>query len=427
MPRLHLAAVLIVFSVLGLACSQTTDPTRNPSDGSRDFQGSVDPSARTFLLESIDSTTVTGVRIRVDLLGSNLEVNPETFEVALDVRVRNAGEVALYAPGEIVIHDMNPSTVWPENADRTECLPTMRPGLDSRLCLFAFDYSRLLGDDGVLSSGETSAAKRWRFKDPGLVGFSFGAAARFGLSPDRPRIEGTVFADVNANGHRDLGEPGFGGGMITANGPGLDSLSIQVPEDGHFMFPVTESGLYTLLASPPPTFAAVHATTPNPLQILLPLGTDGVPESYLHADFGFANDMPPPPQDAQPVGFWDGPEDSLSQDPYSLLDVHQDGTILELRVGYSGCQPEHAFGLFMLDGFVFRRCLPCPPLANIVLSHDGRGEMCLAYFERTLRYDLAPILRRYKELYGQEQQIEISYRTWNGDVHTFLIGPVTAG
>ena len=300
----HIALLCFAaFSFVSLACSDDNDP--GPTDGSRDFQGSIDPNSGTFLLQSIDSTTVDGVRIHVDLIGSDLEIDPQTSTVALSVSVRNSGNVSLYAPGEIVIHNLVPTTVWPVNADRTDCLPMIRPGIDSRGCRFAFDYSALLGDDGILSPSETSAAKRWRFKDPNLVGFSFGAAARFGLGPDRPRIEGVVFSDKNANGHRDPDEMGFGGGTIQVNGPGLDSVMIRVPEDGHYAFPVSQPGLYNLLATPPPTFAPVRPTTPNPLQILLPPGPGGLPESYLHADFGFANDdLPVRPE---PIGFWDGP------------------------------------------------------------------------------------------------------------------------
>jgi hypothetical protein len=412
--RHSIFALLAASSILGLACSDGTDP--NPADGSRDFQGSIDPGSKTFVLESIDSTT-NGVRVRVDLLGSNLEVDPESSIVALDVRVRNSGDVALYAPGEILIHHLDPCIVGPENADRSDCLPCMSI---CPCCTYAYDYSALLGDDGILSPNETSGAKRWRFKDPNLNAFSFAAQARFGLDPDRPRIEGTVFSDLNENGHRDPGEPGAGGVTITVNGPGLDSLVVQVGEDGHYMFPVAEAGLYTLLAVPPPTFAPVHSTTPNPLQILLPPG-----ESYLHADFGFANDELPvlPP----PVGFWDGPADSLALDPYHLISVHQIGPILELKVAFSGCSADQPFALFMLDGFIFRRCLECPPLANLVLSHDSRGEMCEAYFEKTLRYDLTPILARYERLYGREDRIEVLFKDSNGGLHSFFIGPVTAG
>ena len=419
MVRRSALLLLSAVSVFGLACSDNGDPG-NSGDGSRDFQGSIDPSAGTFVLESIDSTTVDGVRIRVDLIGSNLEVDPESSVVALDVRVRNSGNVALYAPGEIVVHHLSPPTVSVMNADRTVCLraSSSLPGG----CWYGFDYSGLLGDDGILSPEETSGAKRWRFNDPELVGFSFGAEAKFGLGPDRPRIEGTVFADVNTNGHFDSGEQGSGGGHILVNGPETDSLVVQVPPDGHFAFPIAHAGLYTLLAVPPPTFAPVHATTPNPLQVLLPEG-----ESYLHADFGFANDMPPPPGDVVPVGFWDGPPDSLPHDPYGLKDVHLEGTVLVIRVGFSGCSPDQPFMLFMMGSFMERDCYPdfCPPIALVALAHDSRGEMCEAYWERTLRYDLNPILDRFVRTYGHGGQVVVHFVDFEGHAHDFVIEAVT--
>src|SRR5262245_17298591 len=97
-------------SFLGIACTDNGDPGSNPGDGTHDFQGSIDPNAQTFVLQSMDAT-VDGVRVRVDLIGSNLEVDPESSVVALDVRVRNSGNVALYAPAEIIVHHLMPPSV----------------------------------------------------------------------------------------------------------------------------------------------------------------------------------------------------------------------------------------------------------------------------------------------------------------------------
>jgi len=407
------SAVLLIaaLSFLGLACSDSGDPAGNAGDGSRDFQGSIDPNAGTFVLQSIDSTTVNGVRIRVDLIGSNLEVDPDSSIVALDVSIHNAGNSPLYAPGEIIIGMREPCIV-PENADRSDCLPC---AMICGCCVYAFDYSSRLGEDSILSPGETSGARRWQFKDPGLHAFSFLARARFGLGPDRPRIEGTVFADKNANGHFDDGEAGFGGGHIEVNGPMINSVTIQVPGDGHYVIPVTAPGLYSLLAVPPPTFAAVHPTTPNPLQVLLPDG-----ESYLHADFGFANDVPPP-GDVQLVGFWEEPPDSLPQDSYRLIDVHLEGTILVIHVGFSGCSPDGPFALFMLDGFIETN----PVGAKVVLSFDSPNPTCTAYWERTFRFDLNPILLRFVRTYGHGGQVVVHFVDHEGHVHDFVIEAVT--
>jgi hypothetical protein len=408
----------LLLALIAAGCSDSTEPQGTADLGSRDFQGAVDPGHGTFLLETIDSTTGTGVPIQVDLIGSNLEVNAELSRVSFDVAVRNRGDVPLHAPGEIVVFNLVPWTVYPLNADRADCPPRMGPLPDSRDCRFAYDYSALLGDDAILSPGEVSQAKRWVFQVPGLTPFSFGAGARFGLTPDRPRIAGVVFADANENGHLDPGEPGFGGGTIQVNGPGLDSLVVTVPPEGAYAIPIENAGLYTLFAVPPPTFAPVRSTTPNPLQVLILNGADGRPQSYLHADFGFANERPDSIPD---VGFWDGPPDSLPQDSYGLLRIGLEGLVLRLRVGFSGCSPDQPFALFMVGTFMESH----PVQAAVVLAHDSRGEMCDAYFERSLAYDLSPILRRAHELYGVSEVL-VNFRTPNGEVHQFRLVAPTA-
>jgi hypothetical protein len=410
---------------LGLAaagCSDSTAPPSGSDTGSGSFQGSVDPAGPSFVLDSIDSVIVDGVRVRVDLIGSNLVVDPATHTVSLDVAIRNAGSMALYGPAEVVIFDLKPYMVEPINPDRVEnCPPRESPIIDSRGCRYGFDYSALLGDDGILRPGEISASKTWSFHLAEMTAFSFGATARFGITPDRPRIAGTVFADPNRNGQQDPDEPGFGGGTITVNGPGADGVTLMVPPDGHYVVPIGESGLYSLLAVPPPTFAPVMSTTPNPLQVLIVSGADGNPESYLHADFGFANEIfppPPPPDSVGTVGFWDGPPDSLTMDFYGLLDISFDGRILRLRVGYSGCSPEQPFALFMVGGFKESN----PVQADIVLYHDGLGQFCDAYFTKDLAYDLNPILTRYYEATGSYGPILVNFKAFNGEVHSFRLG-----
>jgi hypothetical protein len=414
--------VLLALS-LGLAaagCSDSTAPSSGSNTGSGSFQGSIDPGASSFVLDSIDSVIVGGIRVRVDLIGSNLRIDTADHTVSLDVAIRNAGSLPLYGPAEVVIFDLNPYMVEAINPDRVEnCPPRESPIIDSRGCRFAWDYSMLLGDDGILSAGETSAAKTWRFHLAEMTAFSFGASARFGITPDRPRIAGTVFADPNRNGQRDPDEAGFGGGTITVNGPGADGVTVMVPPDGHYVVPITQGGLFSLLAVPPPTFAAVVPTTPNPLQVLIVSGADGNPESYLHADFGFANEIfPPPPDSVGTVGFWDGPPDSLAMDPYSLLDLSFDGRILRLHVGYSGCSPEQPFALFMVGEFAKSD----PAQADLLLSHDGLGQLCDAYFTKDLAYDLTPILDRYYRLFGNYGPIIVNFRAQNGEMHSFRLG-----
>src|SRR5262245_13871186 len=88
-----------------------------------------------------------------------------------------------------------------------------------------------------------------------------------------------------------------------------------------------------------------------------------------------------------PVGLVDSPLLVTPQDPYALLEATLTGDILTLRVGFSGCSPDHRFTLYA--GRYFQESIPVQ--TPLVLSHDALGESCEAYFERTLRFDLDPI------------------------------------
>jgi hypothetical protein len=78
------------------------------------------------------------------------------------------------------------------------------------------------------------------------------------------------------------------------------------------------------------------------------------------------------------------------QDWYRFLGSHLEGTRLHLRVGFSGCSPDHAFQLFA--GLPSDEEIPELPHTWLRLAHDSHGEMCEAWFERDLVYDLRPIL-----------------------------------
>jgi hypothetical protein len=113
------------------------------------------------------------------------------------------------------------------------------------------------------------------------------------------------------------------------------------------------------------------------------------------------------------------PPDSLTGDPYHLMRWHLEGDILQLRVGYAGCQPDHPFTLLMAGGFLdgmFTR-------VNLVLLHDDLGEMCEVYFEHTLRFDLDPIRQAHIEAFGQPGVVILMLHDYQGNVHDFRFGP----
>jgi hypothetical protein len=411
---LSLAASLLLFG-----CTESPPPVGTSGDGSEQFDGSIDPQGGTFVLQSLESPVPGDGVIRVELLGRNLHFVRERGEVALEIAVRNIDSRTLYGPAEILSFRYRPESVFPANPDRVDC-----PGdsADSNwvapdACTFAYSYSALLGADGILLPGETSGFRTWVFQDPELLSFSFGAAARFALNGDQPRIAGLFFGDLNENGVPDPNEGPFGGGWVEVRGPGLDGVTVPVNEVGRYMVRVQEPGSYIVTAYPPPTFgfAPVRFTTPNPLQVVLPPGPNGEPQSFLHADFGITNDLP---RRTPPVILYDGPADSLSLDQYHYLEGSLEDSILTLRVGISGCSPEHPLQLYMVGGFMES----LPVQARLLLAHDDLGELCDAYFERTLQFNLRPIQEAYRRSYGPEGVILLRFQDWQGEIHTFELG-----
>lgn len=418
MRRTRLALLLGLVSLLAAGCSQSTEPTLGGTgDGAGDFTGRLDPASGSFVLKSLDVPVTDGTPVRVDLIGRFLRIG-EPGQIAVAVQVRNADRRSLYAPAEIVVNHFNPPSVSivPQSADWITCLrdssaDTTRvpPGG----CSYGFVYTDLLGDDGVLSPGEVSGEKIWIFYDPDGVAFSFAAHARFGLAPDRARISGMFFSDANRNGVRDGDEGPFGGGSVYVTGPGFQDRYIQVGPDATYTVYVSEPGIYTLRAAPPPTFGIVPVTftTPNPLEILIANAADGGLQSFLHADFGLANAVPPPT--APPILFAPA-ADSLSLDSYSLVRAALDGHVMKLRVGFSGCGPDQPFQLFMVGGLMESN----PLQARILLAHDDLGQLCDAYFEKDLAFDLSPILQK-----SGGQVVRLQFQDSTGEVHTFDLNP----
>lgn len=226
LQRALVSGVLAAFTILG--CSDTTDPiTADSGDGFGDFQGQIDPTAGTFVMKTLDVPHPDGTPVRIELLGRFVRdrtIPERPGEVPFLVSIRNIDHRSLYAPAEIALSRFEPTSVSVLNSDWTTC------GRDSTgdstfvkvgdECYYGFNYTRLLGEDGVLSPGETSGERLWVFYDPEMVSFSFAARARFGMVSGRPVIAGTFFSDPNRNGEWEDTEPTFGGGGGTGDRPG---------------------------------------------------------------------------------------------------------------------------------------------------------------------------------------------------------------
>jgi len=70
---------------------------------------------------------------------------------------------------------------------------------------------------------------------------------------------------------------------------------------------------------------------------------------------------------------------------------------LALRVQYSGGCAEHTFQL--VAGRAFMESSPVQ--AGVQLFHDANGDVCRAQLTETVRFDLAPLKKQYREQYGR--------------------------
>lgn len=400
-----LTAVLALFALAG--CSDSTAPD-NPQGTSGEVgdalvEGSLDPGAGTFVLKTLDVPTPDGVRVRMQLVGSDLVTDPELDTVELMVALRSLHPDPLYPPVQVWLSQLAPAGVAVLNGDLM--LPVFGPdGSPTGDLAVGFDYSDLLGEDGVLSPQETSGAKLWRFSSPDLAPFTFGARAEFGLNPDLARLGGLCFHDDNRNGVAEPGEMPLPHGVVRVTFPGGDVSEAWVQPDGRFAVRVSEPGLYQVFYDPMiETFAPVSFSTPNPRQVVMVRDADGVLQSFGGADFGLFTDLPLGPP---PIRFTELPADSLHFEPWNLLDVRlesvpaPDGTVVEapllaLDVGFSGCQPEHPFSLYMSGGFMESM----PVQARLVAVHE-LAEECDAAFTATRLFDLRPLRDRFLDAYG---------------------------
>jgi len=401
---LPLASFALIFSVA--SCSDGTAPKGGADSGELAIGGSYDADDGQFVLGVTD--TLPGNPLLVELIGSELVTDPETEQLSLRVALRNLGD-DIHPPVMLWLSEFQPAAVYVLNPDAVR----MAEGPDDLLPpAYGFDYSALFGEDGVLSAGETSQAKLWLFHDPGLGSFAFHARLEAGLVPGLPRIAGRVWEDYNGNGVLEAGEPGWPGAPIVVATPEGELISVFSGPQGRYSVPALTAGLYRLecdfseFGMIPPFF-----TTPNPLNVLIAPGPDGELQSYLHAHFGirWGDDPPPGPP---PVVFTEAPPESLHFGHWSYIEGGVEGDRLDLRVGFSGCQPEQPWTCYISGGFMESY----PVQVRAVLVHEVEEE-CDATFEETLHFDLWPLKRAYVEAYGPNQMLLIDLIDFSGAVH----------
>jgi hypothetical protein len=393
--RFRPALLLLGLGALLLAgCSDSTLPDAEGGLlGSAFLEGNLDPATGDFVLKTLDVPTPDGPPVRIQLIGSEMTTDPEAGTVDIMVAVRSRHDEPLYPPVTIWLDSFQPEQATVLNPDFL--LPVYGPdGSPTGAAVFGFDYSELLGEDGVLGPGEATAARLWRFESPGLQPFAFGARGEFGLAPDLARLGGLCFHDENRDGVHQPDEPPLPHGVVHVATPGGEVFETWVQEDGRYALHVFEAGLYTVHYDPMiDTFAPIAWSTPNPRQVIITADADGHLQSFFDADFGMYTDLPPGPP---PIRFTDLPPDSLHFELWNLIGAEiADHHLLQLEVGYSGCQPEHPFSLWMSGGFMESM----PVQANIVPVHE-LAEDCDAAFTGARVFNLWPLRERFLEAYG---------------------------
>lgn len=78
---------------------------------------------------------------------------------------------------------------------------------------------------------------------------------------------------------------------------------------------------------------------------------------------------------------------AIQDAPFEIEEVSIEEDTLALRVSYGGGCAEHTFQLFSTRGIYEST----PPQADVYLSHDGKGDVCLAEIHEVLRFDLSPL------------------------------------
>ena len=378
--RFRFLPLLVLFAIT--ACDGgPSGSTAEPDDATLDFGGHYD--GQEVVLERVTGEGPDGP-YEIDLVALDVSVDPEAGVVALDVALRNRTNRALGLPAIVFVGDFTPDGTVLTNADNMLVDPL--PGSEPPQGPYDdwYDYGGTFGDDGRLAPGETSDPRVWRVAVGGGIGsFSFGAHVRIGLDGDRPYVGGRVFDDENLNGRYDDFEMPFGAGMVELRGPDGTIQRTTVGPGGGWRVAIRRAGLYTARWIDPPRVGPMPlcVTTPNPLEVAVVPGADGRPMSFDQANFGVHVGPCPPRDDV--VRLTSAPPDSIPTDSFRLIDARVIASpeqpdlppttwFVEVRVGFSGCSPDHPFALFAGDDFIDTN----PPITWLRFSHYYRRQLC---------------------------------------------------
>jgi hypothetical protein len=277
---------LLGAALAGLAitpsCNDPQSPPADPAPGAGDFGGRYEhgTSGLEFRLESPTGGTST-----LRLVASDLSFDPATQELHAQVAIRNSGSEPAQGPSHVLVGGFDPETVRPSNAEPLPC-----PACVGCPCPWpwAFAHQGTYGEDDLLSPGETSTAVEWILFDPDRQSFRFQARLLHVPQPEPGTISGSVFADRNANGHREPDEAGIAGAVVSLGHNDATEEATTGP-DGRFAFHITEEGVYEVARE---ESTDCRPTSPSRLQVVIVRRADGTLAGYDRADFGCGDRTP---------------------------------------------------------------------------------------------------------------------------------------
>jgi len=144
-------------------------------------------------------------------------------------------------------------------------------------------------------------------------------------------ISGLVFFDANANAVFDSSEGGVREGVLLLTAPDGTSTRTHPIDRVTLRSAPGEVGMYRLALEGPFTSGGCESRPQNPIEVLLPPGPHGLPQSYERALFGIARG---PALPGTPVIITDlSPHEIVPQDRYRLLSARCAGTSCSSMVG----------------------------------------------------------------------------------------------
>lgn len=372
----------ILFFLLPLIYSCSDDSTRPAAQSLMEGSGDIDPeTGGDFLLSTVDMGP--GFGGNAEVWAYDLSVESDSV-IGFDLSIRNGTGRDIPPPLLFVITSIVPGSVACANPDGHT--PDLEP---------FFDFGDDMGDDNVLSPGESTSRVRVRFACPEPMAFSIGFRLVLGEIPSDGTIAGVVFKDADEDGVFDPDERGIPGvpvelfvGFGDSSGTTLAILG-QTDRQGKYAFADLPAGVYRITAFP---CERIRFTTANPLLVTLVELPGGGVSSFLEAHFGVAGIINPPsypvfgPIGVGPASPFGTTVDSTFVIPTPMPPFPPQGDVYYIRV-----EPPAVMGPYpmyiqevsvMIDGQgVYKfRCPPdslCPPPADLLPidpALTGQGE-----------------------------------------------------